>query len=64
MTCIDCGCYVPEDKLKPCTALYKSSYPDGVPICDNCCKICNDTPAMGGVKKACEYLKTRRSHDA
>lgn len=46
-----------RDRLKPCTALYKHSYPDGVPVCDECCKVCADTPAMGGVKRPCTYLE-------
>lgn len=57
MICIDCGAYVPEVKLKPCTKLYKHMYPKGVPICDACCAVCNSTPGMGGRKEDCEYLR-------
>ena len=57
MTCLDCGRYVPEDKLKPCTALYKHNYPDGVPVCDDCCKKCADTPAFGGIRQPCIFLQ-------
>ena len=56
MKCLDCGAYVPTDKLKPCKAVYGKQYPQGVPICDKCCAVCNAIPAMDG-KKECEYLK-------
>ena len=56
MKCLDCGAYVPTEKLKPCKAVYGRQYPQGVPICDKCCAVCNAIPAMDG-KKECEYLK-------
>lgn len=56
MICLDCGCYVPPEKLKPCKAVYKNKYPDGVPICDKCCAVCREVLGMGG-KKGCEYIE-------
>ena len=59
--CIVCGGGVAEDKLKPCTALYKNSYPDGVPICDNCCEDCHKTISMigmSGKELKCEFMKS------
>ena len=45
------------DRLKPCGAVYKDQFPNGVPICDACCALCNSTPGMGGKKGDCEHLK-------
>lgn len=58
MICLDCGAYVPKDKLKPCKEVYRNRYPDGVPICDKCCAICRQTLGMGGTK-GCNYYERR-----
>lgn len=55
MICLDCGCYVSADNLKPCKPIYKDKYPDGVPICNVCCNACRQIAGMGE-KKGCEYL--------
>lgn len=56
MYCLDCGAYVPPEKLKPCKEVYKKKYPDGVPICDKCCSACREVLGMGG-RKGCEYYE-------
>lgn len=56
MKCLDCGAYVPKIALKPCKEIYKSKFPNGVPICDKCCKICRDTPGIDG-KKGCKHFE-------
>lgn len=56
MICLDCGGYMPKEQLKPCKTVYKGRYKNGVPICDKCCKACQEVKAIGG-KKGCEYLE-------